>query len=96
MRETRVLAGIDEAGLGPILGPLTLGYSAFRVPVDCAPLGDCLTRAVTEELDTEDWPDNWGMNASSSAAVTPPQALELRLQLQDWGEVRWLYDLPPQ
>jgi general secretion pathway protein J len=49
-----------------------------------------------EELDTEDWPDNWGVSASSTGAVAPPQALELRVQLQDWGEVRWLYDLPPQ
>lgn len=27
----RVLAGIDEAGLGPLLGPLTVGYSAFEL-----------------------------------------------------------------
>jgi ribonuclease HII len=26
------LVGIDEAGLGPLLGPLTVGYSAFRLP----------------------------------------------------------------
>ena len=29
---TTLLAGIDEAGLGPLLGPLTIGYAAFRVP----------------------------------------------------------------
>jgi ribonuclease HII len=30
---TRLLAGIDEAGLGPLLGPLTIGWSVLRVPV---------------------------------------------------------------
>ncbi len=28
----RVVAGVDEAGLGPLLGPLAIGYSVFRPP----------------------------------------------------------------
>ena len=47
-----------------------------------------------DTIDTDDWPDNWGVNASSSVLVDPPEALEVRLELEDWGEVRWLYDLP--
>jgi len=32
LREARVHAGVDEAGLGPLLGPLTVGYSVLRWP----------------------------------------------------------------
>jgi ribonuclease HII len=31
VRAFDVILGMDEAGLGPILGPLTVGYSAFRL-----------------------------------------------------------------
>ena len=54
------------------------------------------TEVRGEELDTENWPLSWGVNASNRNVVAPPQALELRLELADWGELRWLYDLPGQ
>jgi general secretion pathway protein J len=49
-----------------------------------------------EELDTQEWPDSWGVSVDSRAIVAPPQAVELTVLLQDWGELRWLYDLPAQ
>ncbi|WP_116368646.1 type II secretion system minor pseudopilin GspJ [Parahaliea mediterranea] len=48
------------------------------------------------EVDTRAWPENWVANLGQPDALPPPPiALEVRLELEDWGEVRRLYVLPP-
>jgi hypothetical protein len=42
----RFVGGVDEAGLGPILGPLTIGFGVFRVPDPGADLWSALESAV--------------------------------------------------
>jgi hypothetical protein len=45
---TRLFGGLDEAGLGPLLGPLTLGYSVFRAPSGATDLWRTLHGAVSQ------------------------------------------------
>lgn len=47
----RFVGGIDEAGLGPLLGPLTIGFGVFRVPDPDADLWNALASAVTRTPD---------------------------------------------
>lgn len=52
MARTAVFAGVDEAGLGPLLGPLTIGFSTFRAPADVSPwkaLSPVVTRNVKRD-----------------------------------------------
>jgi hypothetical protein len=46
---TRIVAGIDEAGLGPLLGPLCLGYSVLRFPAGARTLWERLAPLVSDE-----------------------------------------------
>lgn len=47
-----VYAGVDEAGYGPLLGPLCVGLSVFRLSADSAPdLWSLLNRTVSREPD---------------------------------------------
>jgi general secretion pathway protein J len=46
-------------------------------------------------LDTRQWSDNWVVDTSQpDALLAPPAALEVSLQLADWGEMKRLYELP--
>ncbi len=42
----KIVAGIDEAGLGPLLGPLTLGFSVMRLPGSGVNVWDALDDIV--------------------------------------------------
>jgi hypothetical protein len=42
----KIVAGIDEAGLGPLLGPLTLGFSVLRLPGSGVHVWDALDDLV--------------------------------------------------
>ena len=50
----------------------------------------------SSSLETRDWPESWVADTSTpGASLVPPAAVEIRLQLEDWGEMRRLYALPP-
>jgi general secretion pathway protein J len=56
-------------------------------------LPDGFDLPVNDELETDRWPEAWGLDGGQGVN-TLPQAVEVRLELEDWGEVRWLYEMP--
>jgi general secretion pathway protein J len=50
----------------------------------------------TTEVDSRNWPENWVVDTSNPGDDKPlPAAVQLVLDLEDWGEVKRLYVLPP-
>ncbi len=47
-------------------------------------------------VDTRDWQSSWVADTSGpNFELAPPAALEFRLELEDFGEIRRIYALPP-
>ncbi|MCB1705598.1 MAG: type II secretion system minor pseudopilin GspJ [Halioglobus sp.] len=47
-------------------------------------------------IDTANWSENWVADTSvPDQDLAAPVAIEMTLQLEDWGEVRRIYALPP-
>lgn len=59
-------------------------------------LGGVETLSDRVTLDTDNWAENWLADTSTPGVILePPAAIELRLRLDDMGEMRRLYALPP-
>ncbi len=87
---------LDRAGeTEPLSAELLQGVEEVRVlfldsPENARSLG------TGTELDTRNWPENWVADSSRpGAGVGAPLAVEVRLILSDWGEMRRIYALPP-
>jgi general secretion pathway protein J len=46
------------------------------------------------DFDTEDWPRSWGVDTAQQGAFPLPEALEITLDLEGFGEIRRLFEIP--
>jgi ribonuclease HII len=74
----RVLAGIDEAGLGPMLGPLSIGFCALRLPSSDTCVWEALKPVVTRKPESD---KRRIVVADSKAVFTRTPRGEKRLEL---------------
>ena len=59
-------------------------------------LAQVQAREDSISLDTQNWAESWVVDTSAPGSDLPvPIAVQLSLQLSDWGEMRRLYELPP-
>lgn len=53
------------------------------------------TQSDGKTLDTRNWQQNWVVDSGvANVELLPPAAIEVRLQLEGWGELSRLYELP--
>ncbi|MFT5709875.1 MAG: general secretion pathway protein J [Halioglobus sp.] len=77
-QRVKLLDGVEE---------LTVAFVASVDAMD--------TQSDGKTLDTRNWVQNWPVDRGSvDVEVPPPAAVEVRLQLEDWGEISRLYELP--
>jgi general secretion pathway protein J len=78
-RRVKLLEGVEY---------LELGFLASLAGVETGNDG--------KTLDTKNWRENWVVEGGAfGVSLEPPVALEIRMRLQDIGEVSRLYALPP-
>ena len=57
-------------------------------------LDDGIRLQADDDFDTEDWPRSWGIDPARQGSVGPPEALEITLDIDGYGEIRRLYQVP--
>ncbi len=72
-----ILAGIDEAGYGPVLGPLVVGCCAFEVQLDDSVCGDdaplpCLWKLLRKHVSKKRSKNGKKLHVNDSKAVYSP------------------------
>lgn len=85
---------LDRAGDTEPRSVKLLDDVEYLEPVFLRDLADVESEGEGVTLDTRNWLDSWVVDTSGTGpTLTPPVAVEVRLQLGDWGEMRRIYVL---